>query len=538
MDKVIVKKHVKNVSFLWFIPLVTLLFGIGVFIEYQLSKGPVITLVFDQAENIAADKTEIKAMNVKVGMIKKIALDKTCKKIIATAQLDKTAGRMLHEDTQFWVVKPRITKDGISGLSTLLSGAYINIQQGIKSGTEKKREFHVLDAPPIAGPDTPGLRVVLMHNTLGKLDVGDPVYFNGFIVGRVETKALEIEAKKVKYQLFIYAPYNHLIYENTQFWLTKPFDLSITDKGFHLGVGSLENLILGGVTFGLPNGESAGPQVKENSRAFTLYSSVKQVKRDFFSRFMHFIMLFDDSIRGLNSEAPVEYKGIQVGSVLKAPMDCSHLLESGSVVPVLVSIDLSKLISPPLLIDTIIPFFREGLVAKLKPSNLFTGKLTIAISFVEPQPSYKQAWQANYPVFPTRPGQMAQLQHQMGSLANTLKNLTSSGTLNKADKTLDNLNTLLKTANTAVFDVHSLLTAKGTKSLTHSASEALMSLHQTLDAFNEDGKSLYAFKESLIHLDRSLEELSLLLKQLNQKSNALIFTESKGFDPKPKGIRK
>lgn len=538
IDKAIIKKHAVNVSFMWLIPLVTLLVGIGVFIEHQLGKGPTITLVFDQAEDIAADKTEIKAMNVRVGMITKIALDKSCKKIIATAELDKTAERMLQEDTQFWVVKPRITKDGISGLSTLLSGAYINIQQGVKKSANRKREFKVLDTPPIAGPDTPGLRVVLTHNTLGKLDIGDPVYFNGFIVGRVETKELDVSQKKVKYQLFIYAPYNHLIYLNTRFWLTQPFDLSVTDKGFHLGIGSLESLILGGVTFGLVHGESAGSQIKENSAAFTLFGSMKEVKRDYFGRFTHFIMLFEDSIRGLNEMAPVEYKGIQIGSVLKAPMGNTKLFEGDLTIPVLVSIDLGKLISPPFLVENMQSYFKEGLVAKLQASNLLTGRLAVAISFADSKPGFRQAWQSSYPVFPTAQGQLAQIQNQIGSLVKTLKKFSSSDTLKKADTTLDNVNTLLKTADSTLLDIRTLLTSKGTKSLTNSANDALMSLHQTLEAFSEDGKSLYAFKDGLTHLDDSLQQLSLLLKQLNQKSNALIFTESKGFDPKLKGARK
>jgi paraquat-inducible protein B len=538
IDKVIIKKHAVNVSFMWFIPLVTLLIGVGIFIEHQLSKGPTITLIFDQAEDITADKTEIKAMNVNVGMITKVTLDSSGKRIIATAEVDKTAARMLREDTQFWMVKPRITKDGISGLSTLISGSYINIQQGAKNGSDKKRAFKVLNEPPIAGPDTPGLRVVLVHNTLGKLDVGDPVYFNGFIVGRVETKNLDIEQKKVKYQLFIYAPYNHLIYENTSFWLTKPFDLSITDKGFHFGIASLESLILGGVTFGLADNEPAGSKVTENSRAFTLFSSEAEVRRHYFGRFTHFIMHFEDSIRGLNEMAPVEYKGIQVGSVLKVPIGDAKLLEDHLTIPVLVSIDLSKLISPPLSVENLNAFFKAGLVAKLQASNLLTGRLAVAITFAEQKPGYKQAWQSNYPVFPTVQGQLAQIQNQLADFAKLLKNLSSDGAFNKVDKALDNLNRLLKTANSTVVDIHSLLASSGTKSLPYAANDALRSLHQTLEAFNEDGKSLYAFKDGLTHLDDSLQQLSLLLKQLNQKSNALIFTESKGFDPKPKGARK
>ncbi|MCG6418173.1 MlaD family protein, partial [Vibrio fluvialis] len=142
--------------------------------------------------------TEIRALNVKVGVITQVTLSENYDHIIAKAQMNKDAERMLRDDSMFWVVKPRICRDGVSGLETLLSGASIQLHPG--KSAEEKEHFTVLNVPPVAAPDAEGRRIVLTHREAGKLGVGDPVIFKGFTVGRVEKTSFDVETRQALYQ--------------------------------------------------------------------------------------------------------------------------------------------------------------------------------------------------------------------------------------------------------------------------------------------------------------------------------------------------
>ncbi|KFK57260.1 paraquat-inducible protein B, partial [Vibrio vulnificus] len=141
----------------WIIPILALGIGLWMLFQHLNSTGPKIYRKLPTADGLEVGKTQIKALNVNVGVITDIALSENYDHIIATAQMSKDAQRMLREDSLFWVVKPRIGKDGISGLDTLLSGSYLQLQPG--HGSQFQDSFTVLDLPPVAPTDAKGLRL-------------------------------------------------------------------------------------------------------------------------------------------------------------------------------------------------------------------------------------------------------------------------------------------------------------------------------------------------------------------------------------------
>ena len=151
-------QRLKQVSPIWIVPLVALAIGIWMFVQYLNSQGPVITIRLPNASGIDVGKTAIKSLNVKVGVVTKVQLSKDYSYITVTAQMNNDTSRMLKNDTLFWVVKPRIGKGGVSGLDTLLSGSYIEMQPG--EGKKDKDHFVALDVPPVAPADAKGLRAI------------------------------------------------------------------------------------------------------------------------------------------------------------------------------------------------------------------------------------------------------------------------------------------------------------------------------------------------------------------------------------------
>lgn len=292
----------KQLSSVWIIPILALGIGLWMLFQHLNSTGPKIYLKLPTADGLEVGKTQIKALNVNVGVITDIALSESYDHIIATAQMSKDAQRMLREDTLFWVVKPRIGKDGVSGLDTLLSGSYLQLQPG--HGSQFQDSFTVLDLPPVAPTDAKGLRLILTHKEAGKLSVGDPVIYEGFTVGRVEKTGYDVEQKQAEYQLFVFSPYDKLVTENAHFWLNSGLSLKMNAEGIDVNVPSIETLLKGGVTFGLLDDDFAGMAITESMHKFRLFDDVEQIREGMFNDYVEFVMLFDESVRGLKPNAP------------------------------------------------------------------------------------------------------------------------------------------------------------------------------------------------------------------------------------------
>ena len=152
-SRAVPKKHTR-LSLVWVIPIVAALAGVWIAVTRILSEGPKITIVFQSAEGLEAGKTKIHYNGVDVGTITTIRLSDDHEHVITTAQMAPKTEAFLVEDTQFWVVRPRISGANVTGLGTLISGAYIGMEIG--SSKESKRDFVALETPPIVTGDVPG----------------------------------------------------------------------------------------------------------------------------------------------------------------------------------------------------------------------------------------------------------------------------------------------------------------------------------------------------------------------------------------------
>jgi len=170
-------QKVKNWSPVWIFPIVTALIGAWILFYHYSHQGPEVTLITTNAEGIEAGKTTIKSRSIDVGVVESATLTDDLTHVEIKARLNANMQKLLHGDTVFWVVKPQVGREGISGLGTLLSGAYIELKPGSKGGV--RDDYQLLDSPPLAPPDAKGIRVVLDSKKAGQLTPGDPVLFRG-----------------------------------------------------------------------------------------------------------------------------------------------------------------------------------------------------------------------------------------------------------------------------------------------------------------------------------------------------------------------
>ena len=224
-----IPKKRRGPSVVWIIPIVAAIIGGWIAVQKILSEGPTITISFRTAEGLEAGKTKIKYNGVDVGTVSAVSLSPDRQRVIATANMETDSRDMLVEDTQFWVVRPRISGGTVSGLGTLLSGSYIGMEVG--KSTEKRHAFTGLVAPPVVTGDVPGRFFVLKGEDLSSLDYGTPLFFRRIEVGQVVAYELDKDGRSITAKVFVHAPYDQYVNPATRFWQASGIDVSLAANG-------------------------------------------------------------------------------------------------------------------------------------------------------------------------------------------------------------------------------------------------------------------------------------------------------------------
>ena len=250
-----VKTRRFSVSLVWIVPIVAVLVGISLVVHTMMQEGPTITVTFKTGSGLTANKTEVKYRNVVIGHVSDVELSNDQKSVNATIKLSKQAESFTREDSQFWVVRPRIGAGGVSGIDTLLSGDYIGADIG--QANARAKNFIGLENPPPITYGEPGKRFTLRTQDLGSLDIGSPVYYRKIPVGQVVAYALDADGKGVNIEVFIHSPNDAYVTENTRFWNASGIDVNVGANGFSVKTESLSSILVGGIAFRSTEGDAA-----------------------------------------------------------------------------------------------------------------------------------------------------------------------------------------------------------------------------------------------------------------------------------------
>ncbi|HCU84794.1 MAG TPA: mammalian cell entry protein, partial [Methylophilus sp.] len=305
-----------RLSPIWIVPIVALLIGLWLIYDNYTKAGKQITLSLTNAEGIEAGKTKIKVHSVDIGLVEQVTLSEDLTHIEVLARITPKAQPMLVQDTQLWVVKPRIGLEGISGLNTVISGAYIQLQPG--KSLEESDQFTVLDQAPISLNGAQGVHVNLIGKVGNSLRVGDPVSYQGLRVGRVVSAVFDPKQRQMQHELFVEHPYDVLVTENTRFWTTVGIDVKLDSEGFKANIPTVESLIAGGVSFGHVDDRPMGQPVLSEA-TFELFANEDAARQQTYDQYLEYVLLVDDTVRGLSKGAPVEFRGLRVGTVINVP---------------------------------------------------------------------------------------------------------------------------------------------------------------------------------------------------------------------------
>ena len=514
----------KRISAIWIVPIVALVLGIWMVVYTIQNRGPEITIVFTTAEGLEAGKTKVKIRNVEIGLVGSVGLGDDLQSVVVTAQLEKPVTPLLREDTQFWVVRPRVGASGVSGIGTLFSGGYIQLAPG--TGAEGRRDFVGLEDPPVTPAGAPGLHFKLVSDKAGSVSTGDPIIYKGFNVGRIESGEFDVESQKMHYGAFISAPYDDLVNSSTHFWNASGVSFSATADGIELTTGSLETLLIGGITFGLPTGVGPGGPV-EKGTVFRLYPDRKSVDAQPYERSLEYVVQFDQSVRGLKPGAPVEYRGIRIGRVEHILLQelADNLRGQGNPIPVLIRLEPGRLTLPDSeegvtrLSEAVVNAVGIGMRASLSTGNLLTGSLYVSMDIYPGEPPAEMGTWHDRPTIPTVASGLEGIQHKIAALLDKLNALPLEDITQSAADAVASLEAIL--ANQAMQDLPLALEATVTE------------LRDVLDSVSSDSALHERLMRMTTELDRTLQSMRELLDSLDDQPNSLIFGGENPKDPAP-----
>ena len=529
-------------STIWLVPVVALVIGLWMTYSHYAGQGPIIEITFHSGEGIQAGTTKVRRKNVEIGEVLDLRLSEDAEKVVLSVRIYDHAKQLLREDSQFWVVRPRIGSGGISGLSTLLSGAYIELSPG--SGESLADSFEGLETPPVTPLGTPGMHVTLDSAGNQPLREGDPILFHGNEVGRIEFVYFNNLKRRTYYNAFIAAPYDALVTENTRFWFNSGLSVELSADGIRVDVASLSTVLAGGVAFDVPEGLPLGEQITERAY-FTIFSRESASRESEYENALSFVILFEDSIRGLRPGAPVEYRGVKVGEVVRTDIDyleIENLLEPRSKIPVLIDLvparlgfedDYSVLEEVANRIDELID---DGLTAGLAIGNLLTGQKYIELQYHGDGFGGIQTF-AGYTVIPAIDGQLDQLLSNASSVMMTINKLPLDQLVDSAHVALDEIAATLAEFRKSASALDAILADPASHELIGTLNATLTSFQQLAVDFSEGSATNIELQKSLQSLARALNELEPVLRNLRRRPNSLIFGGSEDRDLEPKGER-
>jgi paraquat-inducible protein B len=542
----VVRKKRTRVSIVWIIPILAAIVAIGIGVQRILSEGPTIYIIFKSAQGIEAGKTFIKYKDVNIGQVTAVELSENYGRVVVKAKVAKHAGGLMVADAKFWVVEPRISLSGISGLNTLLSGNYIGFQAG--TSTESQRSFIGLDTPP-AVTDQKGRKFALKAPTVGSLGVGSPIYYRQLAVGRVTNISLAPDGKSVEVGIFIESPYDRYVTYETRFWNASGMDITLGADGVDVHTESLAALIAGGIAYDLPSFVTGGAEVAEDT-VFTLYptQAVAMKQPDPVER--RFVLHFNESVRGLSVGAPVVLYGLPVGEVTSVGLDFDRATamfrprvlitflpdrvvdqmsqqQKAGAAKSLTALSAEERLR---LLRRVVE--EKGLRAQLRTGSLITGEMYVAFEYFPNAPKVRLDATRDPIELPVVPGGLAALESKLGSILAKIDNMPLDAIGVDVKNAIETLTTTLKDADTLIKRVDVQWVPEGTKTLQAlhqaitDADRALVNADTTF--FGKDSPAPQDLRDTLQEVTRAARAVRILVDYLERHPEMLIRGKAEG----------
>lgn len=304
-----------SVSLIWLIPMAAISVAVAVAYQNYSERGRVINVTFNTGAGLVANSTELRHRDVAVGIVEDISLTKGLEAVNVAIRVTPDISPYIDTTAQFWVVRPELTTQGVTGLETVLSGVYIEGSWDREAG-DIRNDFRGRPEAPLFRADRPGLQISLRSSPRGQLVDDSPILYRGIEVGRIGKASIDPRGGFAVAEAIIYEPHDRLINSTTRFWDTSGFSVSVGASGASIDFTSVASLLAGGITF--ETFVSGGRDITDGAQ-FQVYSEEGPARDSIFNQSaveeLIVSVVFDDNISGLNVDAAVELAGLRIGSV-------------------------------------------------------------------------------------------------------------------------------------------------------------------------------------------------------------------------------
>lgn len=427
-------------SFVWIIPILALVIALGVAWQSYNARGPLIEVEFEKGAGIAAGATELKYRDITVGRVEEVGFTEGLDRVLARIRVDKAVAPYIDDGSVFWIVEPEVTAQGITGLSTVLSGVYIEGSWDTQIGQAETR-FQGASQTPLIRPGKSGLQLAFRTSATGTLTDNAPILFRGIEVGRVGKAQIARGGTFAIVEALIYEEHRSLVNSSTRFWDTSGFSVSIGPGGAEIDFSSLATLVGGGITF--DTFVSGGARVQDG-QVFEIFPDRGTARNSVFSASevdpLRISVIFDENVSGLATGAPVELSGLKIGEVetLGGVIDNDQFGDSR------VRLNATLLVQPARLglpdqvtAENALSFLQErvenGLRARLASASLLTGGLKVEMVEVpDAEPARLIMTENEIPVMPTTKSEVSDTAATVEGVFTRINNLPIEELLNSA----------------------------------------------------------------------------------------------------------
>lgn len=453
-------------SLVWVVPIIVAVLAIYLGWKAILNAGPTITISFETADGIVSGQTQIKSKSVVLGTVKSVSLSADMRHVDVQVAMTSRASAVITNQARFWVVRPRFNGANISGLETLISGAYIAFDPGNYKDGKRQRYFVGLESPPGVRSGQPGTTYILKTDNLGSLGEGAPIFYRDVVAGEV----LSYEMPKggvgpILLHIFLKKPYDSYLHKHSNFWNVSGIKFGFGATGLNIELQSIQALMSGGIAFDEPNRPllaNKEPKKEEpipSDTQFILYSDQDAAENSRYHDNVPLVTYVTSSVKGLSKGSRVTLFGLQIGTVKDVSLIIDRKAKQTRA-KITMDIQPDRVFTFQKKYDTANlalitkSLIAHGMKASVASDNFLFGSSLIALNFVDIKQPIVPDMEGNTLVIPSQAGGMDGIMASMSTVASKMAAMP-------LDQMGENLNKLLAHADDQLNspDVKKTLTA-------------------------------------------------------------------------------
>lgn len=517
-----------RISWVWLIPVVAAIIAGWLAWRTLRDQGPLITISFGSGEGLTPGQTRVRYKAVELGVVENVRLSDDMSHVVVTARMRQEAAPYLTDKTRFWVVRARLSAGTLTGIETLVSGSYIEMDPG-KPGGKEQYAFRGLERPPGVRTGEPGSVYRLVTERIGSLGPGAPVFYRDIAVGEVLGYDIGNGLGPVTLSIFVRSPYDGFVRKGSHFWNASGVSVEVGTQGVHLELASLQALLAGGVAFDAPKNPDAARAAP--GAEFRLYPSLAVAEAADYTA-QPFATYFESSVRGLTPGAAVDFYGIQVGTVTSTDLELDPNTARARA-RVLFDVQLERISTQPILaqqdpIELMRRLVSRGLRAQLRTASYLTGSSVLSLDFVPNAAKAELTQLDDRWVVPSVGGGLENILAALSNIAGKLDSLpldqigaNLNGTLRSASGAMTSLSELASRANSGLSPMFQRLPAitAGLEAAVTRADRTFSSLDR---GYGKDSEIQRELSRAVVQVGDAARSVRALADYLDRHPEALV----------------